>query len=163
MPLDLINDAGEFVVIGGVAYHKTGSGNAIPDPSPQPGDLINQSAQVYTIPDAQGKTDYTGCEQMIAHDILGVPAQSVGGTYNLVFTAPTAGVVRFQGLNWNTPYWGVNFNGVRIIDRSEGKSISSSIANAEPFNVAQGDEIELYSDSTSNLLAIFLPFVYPFT
>ncbi len=154
------NDRGQYIYVPGEGvFQRVGLVAHLPDSVWTVDDLENVQPFTYDDPDVRGKTVYTAEEDMVSYHILGFTSveDRVGGVVYATMTTPAGGgVIRTHGR-----YSQFNFhvNGILV-----QQNISSSKAGAQPYELAEGDYVEIISNSGGASLSVgfsFLPFTYP--
>lgn len=167
-------DAGDAIVISGVAYHRNAS-NPIchsADTTPGSGDVLDIDKYTWSRDDSNvsSGTDHrtwTACQMAVAEEINGGELEIAAEDFDVyqdLVTAPAAGIIRV----WTDPsiYAGGGNGGsikVGIAERGWYHE-NSDKATALPFKMQSGDLCQVKVKASAGPVTVyyaFCPYVYP--
>jgi hypothetical protein len=125
--------------------------------------VLAGSPQLFSVADAQGRSQYTGAEQILAEQMYRTSITIGNAWTTFLNPVPVSGVLRIWWLpgipNYNPGIWTAyaRVNGIDI-----PSNIGDGFANALPINVDAGQHVSVrFADGTfGDIVGILIPFAY---
>lgn len=162
--LYVATDQGGAVIEEGDVYTKVGLVAGSPNINPVDIDETDFNEYTFNVADNRGKTYYPAGQWAVAWGVYGATFANPDpeGWYTYINPIPADGVLRVWGEN-------LNHHPGRLVLRINGTSYDPgaddlSQVDAEPYDVAQGDNVEIHqegSSSTWDVRVAYLPFTWP--